>query len=343
MGATPRNRVAEILIRAKVIDDMQSRSAQAHVERWGLRFTAALIDLGLADEDMMVDKLCAGTGTKRANLGTWQKDENVLGMIDVETCEEKGVFPMAVKNRVLTLAMANPTDVLTIDELTRETRVSRIMVMTAGERELLAAISRHYHGVEPQQNQQMIRKQTRSSDPDELPPEEEEFKVTDMSGKTVMKSASDIAAQMAALRAQLAGGGAPAAAAPPAPAPAPPPAPAPVAAAPPPVARPAPPVAAPAARPAPPVAAPAARPAPPVAAPAARPAPVAPPVARPVPAAPAAPAAAPVAAAAGNWVADLPEADLQRVKALKEAQDRAGLVVRALALLLAEKGYSLRR
>jgi hypothetical protein len=50
-----------------------------------------------------------------------------------------------------------------------------------------------------------------------------------------------------------------------------------------------------------------------------------------------------VAAAAGNWVADLPEADLQRVKALKEAQDRAGLVVRALALLLAEKGYSLRR
>ncbi|MBM4378063.1 MAG: general secretion pathway protein GspE, partial [Deltaproteobacteria bacterium] len=182
MGATPRNRVAEILIRAKVIDDMQSRSAQAHVERWGLRFTAALVDLGLADEELMVEKLCAGTGTKRANLGMWQKDENVLGMIEVEVCEEKGVFPMGVKNRVLTLAMANPTDVITIDELVRETKVSRIQVMTAGERELLTAISRHYHGVEPQLNQQMIRKQTRSENPDELPPEDEEFKVTDMSG-----------------------------------------------------------------------------------------------------------------------------------------------------------------
>ena len=170
MGATPRNRVAEILLRAKVIDDMQSRSAQAHVERWGLRFTAALVDLGLADEELMVEKLCAGTGTKRANLGTWQKDENILGLIEVETCEEKGVFPMAVKNRVLTLAMTNPTDVVTIDELVRETKVSRIQVMTAGERELLVAISRNYHGVEPQPNQLMIRKQTRSTDPDELPP-----------------------------------------------------------------------------------------------------------------------------------------------------------------------------
>ena len=341
MGATPRNRVAEILIRAKVIDDMQSRSAQAHVERWGLRFTAALVDLGLADEDLMVEKLCAGTGTKRANLGTWQKDENVLGMLDVETCEEKGVFPMAVKNRVLTLAMTNPTDVATIDELVRETKVSRIQVMTAGERELLVAISRNYHGVEPQPNQQMIRKQTRSTDPDELPPEDEEFKVTDMSGKTVMKSASDIAAQMAALRAQLAGGGAPAAA-PAAPAPAPPPA----AAAPPPP--PAPPAARPASAPA------AARPAAPPAPAAARPAPVAPPAARPAPVAPAAPVAArpasapaaPAAAApspAGAWVADLSDADLQRVEALKVAQERAGIVVRALATLLAERGYSLRR
>jgi len=341
MGATPRNRVAEILLRAKVIDDMQSRSAQAHVERWGLRFTAALVDLGLADEELMVEKLCAGTGTKRANLGTWQKDENILGLIEVETCEEKGVFPMAVKNRVLTLAMTNPTDVVTIDELVRETKVSRIQVMTAGERELLTAISRHYHGVEPQANQQMIRKQSRSTDPDELPPEDEEFKVTDMSGKTVMKSASDIAAQMAALRAQLAGGGAPAAA-PAAPAPAPPPA----AAAPPPP--PPPPAARPASAPA------AARPAAPPAPAAARPAPVAPPAARPAPVAPAAPVAArpasapaaPAAAApspAGAWVADLSDADLQRVEALKVAQERAGIVVRALATLLAERGYSLRR
>ncbi|HYO71337.1 MAG TPA: hypothetical protein VEU33_35190, partial [Archangium sp.] len=46
--AAPRNRIGEILVKARVIDEMQLRSALAQHDQWGGRLSRIITDMGIA-------------------------------------------------------------------------------------------------------------------------------------------------------------------------------------------------------------------------------------------------------------------------------------------------------
>jgi hypothetical protein len=193
--AAPRNRIGEILVKARVIDEMQLRSALAQHDQWGGRLSRIVTDMGLAAEDTITEAIAQGLGMQRVQLGT-AKDPGALAKLDVVFAEQKGVFPVALRDngKTLVLAMADPSDLQTIDQVAARSR-TRVIPMVAGDREIENAIMRHYRNMEPSLTPTGTRRDKPSGD-------EDEFKIVDMSGKTVRKSLADISPKLAEENAQ---------------------------------------------------------------------------------------------------------------------------------------------
>jgi hypothetical protein len=191
--AAPRNRIGEILVKARVLDEMQLRSALAQHDQWGGRLSRIISDMGIAPEDTLSQAIAEGLGMQRVQLGT-ARDAGALAKLDVTLAEQKGIFPVALRDngKTLVLAMADPTDLATIDQVAARSR-TRVVPMVAGDREIENAIQRHYRNLEPS-----VVPPTRGAPPKRSDSsEEDEFKIVDITGKTVMKALTDIAPNVA--------------------------------------------------------------------------------------------------------------------------------------------------
>jgi hypothetical protein len=194
MAAPQRNRIGELLVKARVIDELQLRSALARHDQWGGRLSRVVTDMGLATEETVLNAIAQGTGTQRMHLGNITRDPGALVKIDVTTCENKGIFPVALKDngKTLVLAMADPTDLNTVDQVAARAR-TRVQVVVASDREIEHAILRHYRGQEPVMSTRYTGDAQERAEEEALGSAEDDFKVVDMSGKTVVKRIADIA------------------------------------------------------------------------------------------------------------------------------------------------------
>ncbi len=145
MATARASRLRDIILKAGLVDELQMRSAAAHQEQWGGRLIPVLCELGFVDEDAATQALSEGLRLPVVHLGTVPKDAAALAKIDVQFCDERGVFPVSFKDRVLTVAMADPTDIVTIDAIQAKAGV-RVSGVLSAESEIQAAISKHYRG-----------------------------------------------------------------------------------------------------------------------------------------------------------------------------------------------------
>jgi hypothetical protein len=144
-----RNRIAEILLQAGLIDDLQLRSAMGYLNQWGGRLGHALIEKRFATEDDVVAALSQALHLEPMRLGSIPRDAAALAKLGAEFCKDKAVFPVALRDggRTLLLAMADPTDQALAEEVSHLAHV-RVTVALAGEQQIRAAIERLYHGRE---------------------------------------------------------------------------------------------------------------------------------------------------------------------------------------------------
>lgn len=140
-------RMRDLLARAGVVDELQMRSAIAHLERFGGRLPNVLVELGMADEADLVRVLGAALSVPVQPLNELRRDAEALARLDARTCEAHAVFPVSfdAKARTLVLAMADPT-ALDVVDLVAAQAGARVRVVLAGEREIADAVARHYHG-----------------------------------------------------------------------------------------------------------------------------------------------------------------------------------------------------
>ncbi len=146
-NARTQQRFADALLRARLVDDLQLKSALAHVEQWGVRLPRALAELGFADEDEMVEILAKSIGCPVVHLGNVLRDNGAMRALGVEFCEEHSVFPVTLKDRVLTLAMPDPTDLKVMDEAGSRAK-GRVVPVMAAESEIRSAIAKNFRGQE---------------------------------------------------------------------------------------------------------------------------------------------------------------------------------------------------
>jgi hypothetical protein len=195
----PRNRIGELLVKARVIDELQLRSALARHDQWGGRLSRVITDMGIAKEETVINAIAQGTGTQRIQLGNLTRDAGALAKVDVSLAEQKGVFPVALKDngKTLVLAMSDPTDLNTVDQVAARSR-TRVLVVVASDREIETAILRHYRGQEPAMSSRYTGESQRQDSTTTTAGDDDEFKVVDMSGNTVVKRIADVAPSQAA-------------------------------------------------------------------------------------------------------------------------------------------------
>jgi hypothetical protein len=176
MANRTMQRFAEVLKKAGLVDDLQLKAAIAECEQWGKRLPRVLGELGFANEDEMLDVLAGSLRTPVAHLGNVRKDDGAVKALGPEFCEKNGVFPVTLKDRLLTLAMADPTDLRAIDEAGAKA-AARVSVVMASESEIISAINRHFYGKELAAPRRNLRKAERVSSgvtgeiPIQVPPE----------------------------------------------------------------------------------------------------------------------------------------------------------------------------
>lgn len=141
-------RLASIFLKAKLIDDLQLRSALARQGNFGGRLPKVLSDLGFADEDELTAAIGKAGGYPVTHLGAIHKDAQAMGKLDVKFCDENCVFPVSLKDRVMSVAVVDPAELDVVDAVKVRSGV-RVQPLLASETSIRNAILRHYRGQEP--------------------------------------------------------------------------------------------------------------------------------------------------------------------------------------------------
>jgi hypothetical protein len=153
-----KKRLGEMLIEAGVIDETQLLSALGHQRKWGGKLGQALIDLKLASEPQIVSALARKFGYPAVSLATVVPSpqlDGALKLVPRELALRQTLLPMASDTNSITVAMADPSNIAVVDEISFRTG-RRVKVALAGDREIAAAVRRLYFAEEEAQRTQAI-------------------------------------------------------------------------------------------------------------------------------------------------------------------------------------------
>jgi general secretion pathway protein E len=139
-----REPLGEILIREKSITRDQLQRGLARQRELGKRLGEALVELGYVSEEDVVRALALQFGLLHLSLTALSiAPVPIRGRVSPKYLREHKVFPIEIKDGVLTVAMGDLVDPYTLDDLRLSTGCA-IKVCLAKEREILEAIDQHY-------------------------------------------------------------------------------------------------------------------------------------------------------------------------------------------------------
>lgn len=145
-----KKRLGEMLLEAGVIDETQLHSALGHQRKWGGKLGQALQDLKLATEPQIVSALSRKFGYGSVNVAALPRTpqlESALNLVPRELAMRQTLLPIASDASSITVAMADPSNIAVVDELSFRTG-RRVKIALAGDREIAAAVRRLYFAEE---------------------------------------------------------------------------------------------------------------------------------------------------------------------------------------------------
>jgi CheY-like chemotaxis protein len=144
MNQNRRKRFGEILVAAGLVPESSMAQALQEQKRSGQRLGRVLVEMGLVSEQAVADVLARQFGFKTVRgISGYAFPESLLKLVPSEKALKDQIFPLKVENKTLFLAMADPLDMETLDNLTFQTGL-RIVPCVATPSEIRAAIQKHY-------------------------------------------------------------------------------------------------------------------------------------------------------------------------------------------------------
>ncbi len=139
--------VQDILARSGIVDAQSLERALEIQARDGGSLGRIIADLGLAHEEAVAQAVAAGLGLEHVNLDeTEPPAESDLCLLP-EFCRQRRVLPLGVRDRSLRLAMSDPLDLGTLQDV--EFRTSRrVVAVVAGESAIFRMLKRLYPEIE---------------------------------------------------------------------------------------------------------------------------------------------------------------------------------------------------
>ena len=137
------NLIGQILVQKGVITVEALERALAQQEHLQERIGDILIKLGLINEDEFYKILAEQSGVEYVKIKTVRIDPAVIEKIPAKFACHYELIPIEVSDSTITVAMANPLDIHTVDDI-RLLLKKDIKPVLASRREILEAIKKYY-------------------------------------------------------------------------------------------------------------------------------------------------------------------------------------------------------
>src|SRR5437773_1378302 len=139
-------RIGDRLVSSGVISSDQLEYALKEQKRTGERLGTILRQLNLITEDDLARILAEAAGIEHVSVRNLSVDPDVVNVLPETMARKFKVFPIAVENSSVTVAMADPLDVGAIDRIQQQTR-RYVKVVASTEFDILTTIDKFYGAV----------------------------------------------------------------------------------------------------------------------------------------------------------------------------------------------------
>ena len=136
-------RLGDILVETETITEHQLQIALDHQKKTGLRLGDSLLQLNFVTEEEVNQALCKQFGVTFVDLDRLVLDNSLAMVINREYAERHRVIPISKTDRVLVVAMDDPSDLGVVAELAGATG-SRVNVVTSTHAAFRRAFARTY-------------------------------------------------------------------------------------------------------------------------------------------------------------------------------------------------------
>ncbi len=140
---TAKRRLGDVLLEQNLITDEQLRECVALQRSTGQSLSHTLVEKGYLNEEDLVVTLSEQLEIPHIRLTSYNIPPEVLKEVPESLARQYQILPISVTGDVLTLAMADPLNIMALDDLRMLTSYD-IERVVAIESELAEAIERHY-------------------------------------------------------------------------------------------------------------------------------------------------------------------------------------------------------
>lgn len=139
-----KEQLTQILIDNNLITPEQLQQALEVQKKRGGRLSSIIVDLGYVKESQLISAVSEGLGLPFIDLKRIKKvDSRVLEIIPAKICSHYQILPISQIGDTLTIAMADPLNIFTVDALRNLTGFQINSILSTSE-QVLQAIDRFY-------------------------------------------------------------------------------------------------------------------------------------------------------------------------------------------------------
>lgn len=140
-----RKKVGDLLKEAGLIDDFQLEAALSHQRNWGGKLGSILVELEFAREEDIARVIAEKLNIPYQNLFNPEIHEDMVKILKTDMAKKFGVMPVRKEANSLVLAMSDPMDIETMDNVRFITGLN-IKPVLAMASEIKDAIRKYYDG-----------------------------------------------------------------------------------------------------------------------------------------------------------------------------------------------------
>ena len=125
-------RIAELLVRGGVVTREQLKPAQEKERLNGSSIVKELVSLGFTSEETLTEFLAKQFGIEKVDVDPATIEDSVFNLVPPHIIQKHQLIPMKLLGSALTVAMADPTDLIAINEVKFITGYSVRVVLASG-------------------------------------------------------------------------------------------------------------------------------------------------------------------------------------------------------------------
>ncbi|MCK4419201.1 Flp pilus assembly complex ATPase component TadA [Candidatus Aerophobetes bacterium] len=157
MAKVNRMSLESILLKEKFITEKDLKKAEQYQKKNGKTLSQIFIELGLVTEEQVVIGLAEHLGLPHMKLTNYKLDPKVMEIVPEKIIKKDKVVPLSKSGNTLTVATADPLDVLMIDDL-RAITSCNIQTIVSTPSEINQVIEDYYSTVATESLEELMEK-----------------------------------------------------------------------------------------------------------------------------------------------------------------------------------------